>query len=96
MVDNANSYEDLLNNNLKVYDIKEVLNYKPLYINDTKILKRVYNGQDIILKNETEDKVIICDDTKEIAIYERSKDVFFHCIRGLFDEDSRIERLRSL
>ena len=95
-VDMANSYEDLEQGNVNLISIKDALSYKKLYISDPKILKRVYNGQDIILKNETEDRIIIIDNEKEIAIYDKKEEVFYHCIRGLFDENIRLERLKEL
>ena len=95
-VDMANSYEDLEQGNVSLISIKDALSYKKLYISDHKILKRVYNGQDIILKNETEDRIIIIDNEKEIAIYDKNEEVFYHCIRGLFDENIRLERLKEL
>lgn len=95
-VNSAISYEDLENENVELIPIKDALVYKKLVISDASILKRVYNGQDVILKNETEDKLIIIDNDKEIAIYERKEAVFFHCVRGLFDENIRLERLKEL
>ena len=95
-VDMANSYEDLEQGNVNLISIKDALSYKKLYISDPKILKRVYNRQDIILKNETEDRIIIIDNEKEIAIYDKKEEVFYHCIRGLFDENIRLERLKEL
>ena len=92
----ANSYEDLEQENVNLISIKDALSYKKLYISDPKILKRVYNGQDIILKNETEDRIIIIDNEIEIAIYDKKEEVFYHCIRGLFDENIRLERLKEL
>lgn len=95
-VNMANTYEELVEGNVNLISIKDALSYKKLYISDPKILKRVYNGQDIILKNETEDRIIIVDSEKEIAIYDKKEDVFYHCIRGLFDENIRLERLKEL
>ena len=95
-VNMANTYEELLEGKINLISIKDALSYKKLYINDPKILKRVYNGQDIILKNEIEDRIIIIDNDKEIAIYDKKEDVFYHCIRGLFDENIRLERLKEL
>ena len=54
-VENANSYKELEEHNVRLIDIKDALRYKKLYINDPRILKRVYNGQNIILKQEVED-----------------------------------------
>lgn len=95
-VEDANSYKDLEEQNVKLIDIKDALRYKKLYINDAKILKRVYNGQNIILKQETEDDIIIVDNDKAVAIYKREETVFFKCVRGLYDENIRLERLKSL
>ena len=95
-VDNANSYEQLENQQVTLIDIKDALRYKKLYINDVRILKRVYNGQNIILKQETEDDIIIVDNDNAVAIYKRDKEVFFKCVRGLYDENIRLERLKSL
>lgn len=95
-VEDANSYKDLEEQNVRLIDIKDALRYKKLYINDPRILKRVYNGQSIILKQETEDDIIIVDNDKAVAIYKREETVFFKCIRGLYDENIRLERLKSL
>ena len=54
--------------------------------------KMIFDG----LKNETEDRIIIIDNEKEIAIYDKKQEVFYHCIRGLFDENIRLERLKEL
>lgn len=95
-VENANSYKELEEHNVRFIDIKDALRYKKLYINDPRILKRVYNGQNIILKQEVEDDIIIVDNDKAVAIYKRDETVFFKCVRGLYDEDIRLERLKSL
>lgn len=95
-VENANSYKELEEHNVRLIDIKDALRYKKLYINDPRILKRVYNGQNIILKQEVEDDIIIVDNDKAVAIYKRDETVFFKCVRGLYDEDIRLERLKSL
>ena len=95
-VEDANSYKDLEDQNVRLIDIKDALRYKKLYINDPRILKRVYNGQNIILKQETEDDIIIVDNENAVAIYKRDETVFFKCIRGLYDENIRLERLKSL
>lgn len=95
-VERANTYEQLENQQVDLIDIKDALRYKKLYINDSRILKRVYNGQNIILKQETEDDIIIVDNDNAVAIYKRDKEVFFKCIRGLYDENIRLERLKSL
>lgn len=95
-VERANTYEQLEDQQVDLIDIKDALRYKKLYINDSRILKRVYNGQNIILKQETEDDIIIVDNDNAVAIYKRDKEVFFKCIRGLYDENIRLERLKSL
>ena len=95
-VDDANSFKELEEQNVRLIDIKDALRYKKLYINDPRILKRVYNGQNIILKQEVEDDIIIVDNDKAVAIYKRDETVFFKCVRGLYDEDIRLERLKSL
>ena len=95
-VDEANTYKELEEQNVRLIDIKDALRYKKLYINDARILKRVYNGQNIILKQESEDDIIIVDNDKAVAIYKREETVFFKCVRGLYDENIRLERLKSL
>ena len=95
-VDDANTYKELEEQNVRLIDIKDALRYKKLYINDARILKRVYNGQNIILKQESEDDIIIVDNDKAVAIYKREETVFFKCVRGLYDENIRLERLKSL
>ena len=95
-VSDANTYEELENQSVKLIDIKDALRYKKLYISDPRILKRVYNGQNVILKQESEDDIIIVDQDNAVAIYKRDEGVFFKCVRGLYDENIRNERLKSL
>lgn len=96
-VNKANSYQDLLDGNINVYDIREFLDFKTIDTNDVKILTRVYNGQDIILKKEVDDMLLIVDDNKVIAVYKKSeKQGFYHCFRGLYNEDIRFKRLEQL
>ncbi len=95
-VKDANSYSDLLANHVKVHSIMESLNMKNIMLKDKSILKRVYNGQDIILKQETADKILIMDEEKAIAIYRKIEDALYHCVRGLFDEKDRFEKLARL
>lgn len=95
-VKDANSYSDLLANHVKVHSIMESLNIKNIMLKDKSILKRVYNGQDIILKQETADKILIMDEEKAIAIYRKIEDALYHCVRGLFDEKDRFEKLARL
>ena len=65
-----------------VRDILTLLLLRNSY-KDEKILKRVYNGQDLILKNEVDDHVIIIDDDKEVAIYEKVKKIKQSLLIGL-------------
>lgn len=95
-VKDANSYSDLLANHVKVHSIMESLNMKNILLKDKSILKRVYNGQDIILKQETADRILIKDEEKAIAIYRKIEDALYHCVRGLFDEKDRFEKLARL
>ena len=95
-VKDANSYSDLLANHVKVHSIMESLNMKNILLKDKSILKRVYNGQDIILKQETADRILIMDEENAIAIYRKIEDALYHCVRGLFDEKDRFEKLARL
>lgn len=95
-VKDANSYSDLLANHVKMHSIMESLNMKNIMLKDKSILKRVYNGQDIILKQETADRILIMDEEKAIAIYRKIEDALYHCVRGLFDEKDRFEKLARL
>ena len=94
-VNDANSFDDLKEGNFKTISIIDAIPFKKLFISDSKILRRVYNGQDIILKNETEDKIVIVDNDNATAIYEKIDDNKYHCIRGLFNEDTRFKRLKE-
>lgn len=94
-VKDANSFDDLKEGNIKTISITDAIPFKKLFILDPKILRRVYNGQDIILKNEDEDKIIIVDNEKATAIYEKIDEHKYHCIRGLFNEDTRFKRLEE-
>ncbi len=95
-VTHANSYEDLLSGQIKVQSIQDSLTMKSLFIQDESILKRVYNGQDLILKQETAELVLIIHDEKEIAIYKKIEMYKYHCVRGLFDENIRLEKLKGI
>lgn len=95
-VKDANSYSDLLANHVNVHSIMDSLNMKNILLKDKSILKRVYNGQDIILKQETADRILIMDEEKAIAIYRKIEDALYHCVRGLFDEKDRFEKLARL
>lgn len=94
-LEEANSYDDLLNGNVKLLSIKDCVPFKVLNIFDSSILKRVYYGQDIILKNETDERLLICDIDKEIAVYKKIDKNIYHCERGLFDEDFKSRRLKE-
>ncbi len=95
-VEDAQSYDDLLDENIKIIDIKDALNMKKLFINDHSILKRTYNGQKLILKNEIDENILICDNQLPIAIYQKKEEKIYQCIRGLYDEDYKYQRLKEL
>lgn len=95
-VNDANNFDSLKEGNVNLIPICKALSFKNLHIKDERILKRVYNGQDLILKNEVDDHVIVIDDNKEVAIYEKVKECVYHCIRGLYDEAYRFKRLKEL
>ena len=96
-VNKANTYQELLEGNINVYDIRDFLDFKTINTNDVKILTRVYNGQDIILKHEVDDMLLIVDENKVVAVYKKSeKQGFYHCFRGLYNEDIRFKRLEQL
>ena len=67
-----------------------------LFISDKKILRRAFNGQELILKHEVDDYLLIIDDNKEIAIYQKKEERIYHCVRGLYDEAYRFKRLEEL
>ena len=94
-VNDANSFDDLKEGNIKTISITDAIPFKKLFISDPKILRRVYNGQDIILKNEDEEKIVIVDNNEATAIYEKIDEHKYHCIRGLFNEDIRFKRLEE-
>ena len=95
-VEMANSYEDIKNDNLKGYDIQEILDYKIVKDLSNKKMIRVYNGQVITLPLENDNYVLIEDNGIVIAIYQRQDEHTYKCIRGLFNEDIRFERIRTL
>ncbi|MDY2888160.1 MAG: tRNA pseudouridine(55) synthase TruB [Candidatus Caccosoma sp.] len=95
-LDMATSYDDLINNNFKAYDIKDVLDFKQINDLSNNKLIRVYNGQNITLINENAKNVLIMDDNKGIAVYNLINDNNYHCERGLFNEDIRFKRIREL
>ena len=61
-----------------------------------RILKRTYNGQKLILKNEIDENILICDNQLPIAIYQKKEEKIYQCIRGLYDEDYKYQRLKEL
>ena len=72
--------------------MREFLNFKKVNTSDPRILKRVYNGQDIILKQEKEDTILVIDAcvNKVAAVYTKlENDGFYRCHRGLYNEDNR-------
>ena len=95
-LDMATSYDDLINNNFKMYDIKDVLDFKQINDLSNNELIRVYNGQNITLINENAKNVLIMDDNKEVAVYNLVDDNNYHCERGLFNEDIRFKRIKEL
>ncbi len=95
-LDMATSYDDLINNNFKAYDIKDVLDFKQINDLSNNKLIRVYNGQNITLINENAKNVLIMDDNKGIAVYNLINDNNYHCERGLFNEDIRFKRIKEL
>lgn len=98
-VNKANSYQDLLDGKVNVFDIREFINFKNVVTSDPRILKRVYNGQDIILKHETDETLLIVDGyiNKVVAVYNKlEKDGFYRCYRGLYNEDIRFKRLEEI
>ena len=95
-VSKANSFTDLRNGQVNLISVADALSFKKLYISDVKILKRVYNGQDLILKNEIDEMLLIVDDNKSVAIYQKTNECIYHCVRGLYDETYRFKRLKEL
>lgn len=95
-LDMATSFDDLINNIFKAYDIKDVLDFKQINDLSNNKLIRVYNGQNITLINENAKNVLIMDDNKGIAVYNLINDSNYHCERGLFNEDIRFKRIKEL
>lgn len=98
-VNKANSYQDLLDGNINVLDIRDFIDFKNITTTDVKILTRVYNGQTIILKKEVDDMLLIVDAEidKVCAVYKKSEtECFYNCYRGLYNEDIRFKRLEEL
>ena len=95
-LDMATSYDELINNNFKTYDIKDVLDFKQIKDLSNNKLIRVYNGQNITLINENAKNVLIIDDNREVAVYNLVDDNNYHCERGLFNEDIRFKRIKEL
>lgn len=73
-LDQANTLEDIKNNNYKVYTLKEVLDIKevPLTIEE---FSKVKNGNPIKL-DITEDIVLLTYEKNEIAIYKKTQDIY--------------------
>lgn len=61
--------EDIINNNYKLLNIKEFLNYPIINLDDT-LIKKVSNGSIIPNTFNIQDKVILTYQNKDIAIYE--------------------------
>ena len=68
-INNSYTIEDLKNNNYKLLNIKEFLNYPVIEINDS-LIKQITNGSKIDNIFNIEDKVIFTYQNKDIAIYE--------------------------
>ena len=61
--------QDIKNNNYKLLNIKDFLDYPIIEINDS-LLKQITNGSKIDNNYNIQDKVIFTYQNKDIAIYE--------------------------
>lgn len=71
-IDSAYTIEDIKNNNYKLLNIKEFLNYPIIPLDDT-LIKKVSNGSSIPNNFNIKDKVIFTYKNKDIAIYQVDK-----------------------
>lgn len=95
-VDKAISYSSLLKGEVSLKQVKDCLSFKQVTLESIGKLRRVYNGQNITLLEEKEEKILIIDENKAVAIYQFNEDGTYHCVRGLFDENIRFARLKEL
>lgn len=95
-VKNAITYQQLENNDIKLHSIEDCLSIKQVILDSKGKLKRVYNGQNITLDNIKDEKILIIDENKAIAVYNLNEDGTYHCLRGLFNEEIRFKRLKEL
>ena len=54
----------------KIISIKDALDYKKIEINDPVLLKKIINGNKIIL-NEKDEYIILLNNNKELGIYKK-------------------------
>ena len=94
-VDNAYCLEQLLNEQIILTPIEKALSFKKIDIKDQRCLKKIYNGQEIRL-DEKDEKVLLMDGNNAIAIYQKMENNYYHCLRGLYDEEIRFKRLNEL
>lgn len=72
-IDNAYNLNDILNNNYKIYQIKNLLDIPKIYINDNQ-LKKIINGMP--LTGNYPDKVLFLNnENEEIAIYKKENNI---------------------
>lgn len=87
-VDEANTVEELEKNQVHLHAISTILNIKKVQLRDENLRKRVYNGHTLFF-NEEDPYLLLMDKEQAIAIYEKIGKNQYHCLRGLFDENSR-------
>lgn len=87
-VADANTIEELEHERFHLHAIDEVLSMKKIQIRDENLLKRVYNGHTLFFK-ESDPYLLLMDQKRVVAIYEKQSGEKYHCLRGLFDENTR-------
>jgi tRNA pseudouridine55 synthase len=70
-LEEASSFDDILNNDYKIYSIAQLLKDYPKEEIDPQMLFKVRNGQ--IIDKEIEDYILFTSNGKEIALYEKYK-----------------------
>lgn len=72
----ASTLKEIEENEHKIYNIKDILNIPTITINNNQLLTKIKNGCEVNL-NTNEERILILDENdKEIAIYQKNKNTY--------------------
>jgi len=94
-VNDANSYDDLVNQTVNLKKVDEVISFNCIEVTTNQLI-RVYNGQPFEINDCNYDRIFIKDNNEVVAIYAKHDDGLYYCDRGLFNEEIRFSRLKEL